>query len=365
MKKWSKLLCAVLTVCMMLSALPFGAFADSVSFSDTKGNWAEEYILYWANTRAKDGRGYVIGGYPDGSFRPGDNITRGAVAAILDRAYGFTANGKTRDFSDVPKSNTFYRDIMACADNGVINGYSDGSFKPANSITRQAAIAMIARCAMTADDYAKFSDSAACKTLLSKRFSDWSGISGQFYAEFCYLCTYGNLEGYSDGTVRPNQNITRGQFVKLLYSITHQTNPDPAAQGETYTLKASLISGDTMVSANVTKLQSGARIVEELMGLAVANSEEINTAFPSSSGMKSLDAYITIYEMCSEGGWNENTKAKWNECISVTGDDAIISACADPQSEAEIGSLSCGRVYKVTITDDARTYELNVTLVEE
>lgn len=369
-KKYSKLICTILTVCIMLTILPFCAFAasdKSVSFNDIKGSWAEEYILYWSNTLSKDGKSYVIGGYADGSFRPDENITRGAVAAILDRAYGFSESGATKDFNDVPKTNTFYKNIMACADNGVINGYADGSFKPANSITRQAAIAMIARCAMTQDNYKQYSDKGACKKILSAKFKDAGLISEQFYAEFCYMCNYGNLEGYGDGTVRPGQNITRAQFVKLLYSSINGGGGGGSSvvPGKTYTLKATLSDGNKSISASVTKLESDASIVEELMGIAVANSSDISKAFPSPAGSKSLNAFISYYKICNESGWNSTTKAEWKECISATGDSAIINACYDPESSTAISTLSCNRAYKVDITDDAGTYELTVTLVAE
>ena len=367
-KKYSKLICTILTVCMMLTILPFCAFAASdkaVSFNDIKGSWAEEYILYWSNTLSKDGKSYVIGGYADGSFKPDENITRGAVAAILDRAYGFSESGATKDFTDVPKTNTFYKNIMACADNGVINGYGDGSFKPANSITRQAAIAMIARCAMDKDNYKQYSDKAACKKLLSEKFKDAGLISEQFYAEFCYMCTYGNLEGYGDGTVRPDQNITRAQFVKLLYSSINGGGGSAVVPGKTYTLKATLSNGSKSISSSATKLNSDASIVEELMGIAVANSSDINKAFPSPAGSKSLNAFISLYKICDEEGWTNASKSDWKECISATGDSAIINAFSDPESTTAINTLSCNRTYKVNITDDAGTYELTVTLVAE
>lgn len=364
MKKLSKILCAILTVCMLMTIMPFGAFAaneKSVSFTDTQGSWAETYIMYWSNTKAKDGSGYVIGGYADGTFRPDDNITRGAVAAILDRAFGFDASGATKDFNDVAKGSTFYKNIMACADNGVINGYSDGSFKPGNSITRQAAIAMIARCSMSKADYAQYSDKASCKKTLTNKFSDAGDISEQFYAEFCYLCAKGALDGYNDGTVRPGQNITRAQFVKLLYAITKGGSSDPVVSGKTYTLKVILSDGSKSLSASVSKLQSSAVIVDELMGLAVANRSDINSTF-SSSG---LNAYIAIYDMHNDTSWDDTSKENWNKQISATGDDAIISACKDPESTTTIKTLNCNNAYKVTITADTHTFYLTVSLVAE
>lgn len=369
MKKLTKILCAILTVCMMLTIMPFGAFAanGSVSFTDTKGNWAETCILYWANHPAKDGNGYVIGGYADGTFRPDDNITRGAVAAILDRAISsISATGATKDFNDVAKGSTFYKNIMACADSGVINGYSDGSFKPGNSITRQAAIAMIARCVMDKSDYEKYSDKTASKKFLSDQFKDAGSISEQFYAEFCYMRSSGSLDGYNDGTVRPGQNITRAQFVKLLYSVINKESSDPVVAGKTYTLKVTLSEGNTSLSASTTNLQSNAIIVKELMNLACANFDEIAAKFPpATDAKKSLTGFIATYNVHNPGKWDDTSKANWNNCISADGDAAITSACKNPEDPTTISTLYSNHIYTVKITDDAHTYILTVILATE
>jgi hypothetical protein len=92
----------------------------------------------------------VVNGYPDGTFRPTQPITRQAVAAVITR---FTPDFGlvllefcgTPPFSDVPVDHPFCPNINALADTGVSNGYPDGTFRPTEPVTRQAFVAMLVR----------------------------------------------------------------------------------------------------------------------------------------------------------------------------------------------------------------------------
>jgi len=86
-----------------------------------------------------------ITGYPDGSFRPDNAITREEAAAMLARAFGHTATNATRTFTDVNPSGWAYRYIVGCANKNIITGYADGTFKPHNNIQRSELYAMIYR----------------------------------------------------------------------------------------------------------------------------------------------------------------------------------------------------------------------------
>ena len=370
MKKQSKILCAILTVCMMLTILPLGVLAASnepVNFSDIDTSKLKDYILYWANEPAIDGGDaqYVIGGYPDGTFKPNDNITRGAAAAILDRAFGFDSTGKVTEFSDVAKDNVFYTNIMTCAENKVVNGYEDGSFKPSANISRQAAIAMIARCAMTEDDYKEFSDDAACKEILAK-FSDASAISDKFYAEFCFLVEYGNLEGYEDGSVKPGDSITRAQFVKLLYSIAYG-NGMPVVPGKNYTLEVSVAAGDKTVKASADQLGSKSVLVTEILKLAEAKREELEEAFPSEEMSALINDCADTYAEYSKDGWTDEEVLAWINYIGenfgeAEGDMILILAGLDP--EACLSELSCDTYTLVMKDSEGTEYTLTVTVSE-
>ena len=106
------------------------------SFSDTSGNWAAGYI----ETAKAAG---FIGGYPDGTFRPNALITRAEIAKLVVLGAGFaTTNTSGADFSDIA-TNWAKGYIMTASNNGIVNGYSDGTFRPNNSATRAEASVMV------------------------------------------------------------------------------------------------------------------------------------------------------------------------------------------------------------------------------
>ena len=90
----------------------------------------------------------IIAGYEDGSFNPTASLTRGAAAKIIvsmmigsDAAKALTA--ATAPYKDVPVSNTFAGYISYCKTAGYINGYSDGTFRPATELTGYAFAKML------------------------------------------------------------------------------------------------------------------------------------------------------------------------------------------------------------------------------
>ncbi|MDO5661081.1 MAG: S-layer homology domain-containing protein [Brachybacterium sp.] len=89
----------------------------------------------------------IINGWPDGSFRPRNHITRDAVAAMLFRGYGdprFRAP-RTSTFADLTPRRQFYREICWLADTGITQGYPDGTFRPLDPISREAMAAFLFR----------------------------------------------------------------------------------------------------------------------------------------------------------------------------------------------------------------------------
>jgi len=91
----------------------------------------------------------IINGYPDGTFKPNNNVTRGQLSKIVANSAGFHDNQTTQMFQDVPVGSTFFQFIGRLASRGYINGYACGGtgepclppgnlpyFRPGNNATR-------------------------------------------------------------------------------------------------------------------------------------------------------------------------------------------------------------------------------------
>lgn len=105
--------------------------AEGNSFSDINEN-----IFYSESVKDMASRG-IISGYLDGTFKPGENISRGQAAKFLANALKLnTKNVKDPGFTDVSKSNQFYGHIAALVNAGIIKGYTDDTFKPTENLTR-------------------------------------------------------------------------------------------------------------------------------------------------------------------------------------------------------------------------------------
>ena len=148
--------------------------------------------------------GYIVG-YPDGTVRPENNITRAEVATIFFRMLKEDSRNKlwstTNTFSDVQKGNWFNTAISTLQNAGVLDGYSDGTFRPNAYITR-AELVKIA---------ATFYGSAAG---MQSHFSDTSSHWANDFIEAARQL--GIVDGYTDGSFRPNQYITRAEAMKII-----------------------------------------------------------------------------------------------------------------------------------------------------
>lgn len=109
----------------------------SNTFTDvTSNHWAADYIGYMQQFG-------VITGYTDGSFRPDAPVTRAEFAAIASRFEKLTEGSGS--FSDVPNTYWAAKYINFAAARGWVKGYSDGTFRPGNNITRAEVAAVTCR----------------------------------------------------------------------------------------------------------------------------------------------------------------------------------------------------------------------------
>ena len=148
--------------------------------------------------------GYIVG-YDDGTVRPNGKITRAEVATIFFRLLTDESRDaywcQTNDFSDVSASDWFNNAISTLTNAGILDGYEDGTFRPNGNITR-AEFATIA---------VRFFD-------LTYEGEDlFPDISDHWARDYInQAAAAGFVNGYEDGTFRPNNAITRAEAVTLV-----------------------------------------------------------------------------------------------------------------------------------------------------
>jgi len=134
-RKMDKKLSFVLALLMVLGLLvPASVLGAS---SDIGGHWAEDVINQWVDEG-------LAGGYGDGTFRPNDPITRAEFMSFVNRAFGFEDEGNA-PFTDVPADAWYAPVIRQAMAAGYLEGYPDGTVRPNNSITRQEATVIITK----------------------------------------------------------------------------------------------------------------------------------------------------------------------------------------------------------------------------
>ena len=152
-----------------------------------------------------------IKGYPNGSFKPTDTITRAEAATIFYRlltdttrkAYTTTYNS----FKDVPATAWYNTAVSTMAKLGIVNGGSDGYFRPNDPITRAEIAAMIARC-----DGAYYTGSS---TVFSDTYGHWAAS----YIARAY--ELGWINGYGT-TYAPDRYISRAETVAVLNRVLNR-----------------------------------------------------------------------------------------------------------------------------------------------
>ena len=99
-------------------------------------------------------------GWPDGTFRPSQNIERAAIAAYFYRMAGSpdVVLPKQSPFTDVATSDPFYKEIVWMHQQHITTGWSDGTFRPHDPVTREALAAFFYRAANMNDDAAPAQD---------------------------------------------------------------------------------------------------------------------------------------------------------------------------------------------------------------
>lgn len=241
----NKLLPLALTATMIVPSVPAMAAP-----SDIAGHWAESVITQWQSKG-------LIQGYEDGTFKPGNTITRAEFVTLMNNAKGFWSEGSI-NFSDVKNGSWFYSAVARAVAAGYVKGYSDGSFKPNNTITRAEAAVMIANTAkLSANEAGAY------------RFTDIGSIPAWARGSVGAVVAAGYMTGYPDGSFDANASISRAEAVSSLnrmlggtaYQPTQPTTPttdttkttsdDVVIEDKGTTLKNQTVDGNVTIAKSV------------------------------------------------------------------------------------------------------------------
>lgn len=239
MKK-KKRICMALAAALSMS-LAISATALAAIPSDIGGHWAQGTIIQWTSN------GYIAG-YPDGTFKPDNSITRAEFVVLVNKAMGYNDRGNAY-FSDVSASHWAYAEIMKGVEAGYITGNGDGTFRPDAPVTRQEAAVMISKILGLGQDFA----SAA-------KYADYRYIPSWAAGYVGAVSKAGIMTGYPDGDFKSDRVLTRAESVVSLdktMNYDNKTEEDDREVFEDYRLTSTslsdkIIKGDLIISSTLS-----------------------------------------------------------------------------------------------------------------
>ena len=246
MKK--RLLCIVLCLALLASVLPTAVFGAQQTFSDMP---APTHWSYRALTAAVE-NGLLRGS--GGKLTPNDLLTRGQMAAVINRAFGATDVDDISFYTDVPAKAWYYQDIAKAVRMGTFQG-SGNKMRPDAPISRQEAFAVLCRAFKLPD-----ADPSALD-----RFTDKASVSRWAIPELAAMAANGYVNG-SNGRLNPLNSITRAEFAQVMYNMISGYY----SAGGTY---SDTLSGNRMINAPGVTLKDVAVDGDLIVGEGAANGD--------------------------------------------------------------------------------------------
>ena len=162
----------------------FGSVTSAAAFSDV--------VTFKEEIKRLTDLG-IINGYEDGTFRPNNHITRAQTVIMIVREMGLSSVGTKTSFIDVKKGSNGYEEIAFAVEKGFISGFSDGTFRPNEKLTR-AQMAKILVKAYNLNSSSSYQFNDVQKGYWAEPFISTMALSGVTY-------------GFGDNTFRPEEFV--------------------------------------------------------------------------------------------------------------------------------------------------------------
>ncbi|SEO97428.1 Fibronectin type III domain-containing protein, partial [Paenibacillus sophorae] len=182
----------------------------------------KDVAKHWAKDAVNDmGSRMIVNGSGNDMFNPDQDITRAEFAAIIIRGLGLKPEGNAAPFSDVQQSDWYNDVIQTSYAYNLITGFEDGTFRPDDKITREQAMAIIAKAMTITDLKAKLPSKEAGEVLSpfadANKTSEWAKNS----AADCLQA--GIISGRNSSQLSPKDNITRAEVAAIIQRLLQKS----------------------------------------------------------------------------------------------------------------------------------------------
>lgn len=211
MKK-QRILSALLALCIVFSLVPTALAEKADDFTDvSRSDWYYQFVDYVTS------KGY-FNGVADKTFAPADNMTRAMFVTVLFRFDGAKGDRSQSAFTDVAPGEWYTDAINWAAANRIVDGVGNGKFAPNDPITRAQMCTMIERYLVL---YRKAWKVTLPETGSVSVMVDENAIPAYALAAVKQCQRHGLVNGFEDGTFRPNELSTRAQVAAVIYRMSY------------------------------------------------------------------------------------------------------------------------------------------------
>lgn len=211
MKK-QRILSALLALCIVFSLVPTALAEKADDFTDvSRSDWYYQFVDYVTS------KGY-FNGTAETTFAPAENMTRAMFVTVLFRFDGAKGDRSQSAFTDVAPGEWYTAAINWAAANKIVDGVGNGKFAPNDPITRAQMCTMIERYLAL---YKKAWKVTLPETGSVSVMVDESAIPAYALAAVKQCQRHGLVNGFEDGTFRPNDLSTRAQVAAVIYRMSY------------------------------------------------------------------------------------------------------------------------------------------------
>lgn len=267
---------------------------------------------HWAEDYIEYGvtAGY-ISGYTNGTFRPNNTVTRAEFSKMMNTALGIN-HSVSISFTDVISSDWYYNEVRKAVSAGYISGYADNTFGANRNITRQEAAVMLARIVTEPE------------TTASTTFQDAASIDTWASASIAKMAAKTYMLGDKNNNFRPKAALTRAEAAKILYEVLKNeiiasTNQSFSVSGSSY--YNTIYPNNVTITEGVT---NGAISFNScrILGTLTASGGMDSTVNLSNTGVNSLVASSVSGESkVVLSGSSYATKTLVNNGVTLSGSD--------------------------------------------